>query len=90
MPAGAPLYRNQAAESSSALRKEEAKSLIKFLTSSLLTFCPFLRAQKSVQMYLVSRGNTASESTVSEFYGRARSWVSEGPSVLFRSTGLLE
>jgi len=79
MPAGAPLYRNQAAESSSAIRKEEAKSPIEFLASSLLTFSPFLRARKSVQMYLVSRGNTASESTVGEFYGRMRSRVSEAP-----------
>jgi len=87
MPAGAPIYRNQAAESSSALRKEEAKSPIKFLTSSLLTFSPFLRARKSDQMYLVSRGNTAFESMVGEFYGRMRS---RAPFMFVRSIGFLE
>ena len=76
MPAGTPLHRN--------------KSPIKFLTSSLLTFSPFLRARKSDQMDLVSRGNTASESTVGEFYGRVRSRVSEAPFVFVRSIGLLE
>ena len=67
---------------------EAAKSALKYLTSSLLTFSPFMRAQKCVQMYLVSGGIA---STPSESHGRVRSWLPEAPSMFFlRSSRLLE
>jgi len=90
MSAGTLLHRNEVAKFSSAPRKEGAKSPGKSLALSLLTLNPSLCARKSVQRYLISRGNAASESAVGEFHGRVRSWVSEAPSVFFRSTGLLE
>jgi len=77
------LHRNK---SSGLPALERAKSLLKSLTSPLLTFSPFLRAHKNVQMYLVS-GDIAT-STFSESHGRVRSWPPEAPSVFLRSTGL--
>ena len=48
-----------------------------------------MRAQKRVQMYLVSGDITTS--TFSESHGHVRSWLPEAPSVFFlRSSRLLE
>ena len=47
--------------------------------SSRLTLSPFLRARKSVQTYLISRGNTTS--TFSESHGRGCSWLPKAPCV---------